>query len=586
MKRRKFITTSSIAATAAGFLPGTILASGLRKNNIPGSNEETYTLFYQPSKLWKDRSQRFSAWSHSITVKDGQLVNAVSIRQFDTNRNIVSPLGLAIAVSDDGVHWREIIDHTCPLEMGLAGYCVRWTGKEFVYFSSERNQGNDRKEYPVVLRQYSSADLKNWQFMGDEYTTRPEEQWYRVRWDELVILEEAGLFYGYITSEPRPEFATDSMGMLKSTDGVKWEVLPPPQFEWRDLPRQHMEVCFCEKIGGKYYLGMGSRAYMGHLGFSVLTFVSDKPTGPFRPDKEALRLCGNTTRDTNWLAKTFHLKEEILLSNWITTTLDKSFPGIFGNGQSIWIGPLKKLVTGTDGHLRIAWWPGNDAARESEVQPDIQNAIFEHPSPAYRKELSAVAYQNSSSILLKAGHDGTIAMIPTKFDFNNGILLEGNLKAIEPHGHITTHWHPAAAGFFFEEGKGKGMLVQMETLGLTRIGMFEYKPEPAFDAFEYSIASWGNTGRGGSYFGLSRFVQEDVIGPIGYAPPCGVTKNIPHKFRLLVKRGMFEIYIDDLYVQTYITGEASGRLGLFAKSGTIEFNDLKIWAMTPDSMGK
>lgn len=35
--------------------------------------------------------------------------------------------------------------------------------------------------------------------------------------------------------------------------------------------------------------------------------------------------------------------------------------------------------------------------------------------------------------------------------------------------------------------------------------------------------------------------------------------------------------------QTYVTGSTSGRLGLFAKSGMIEFRDLQIWAMTPES---
>lgn len=308
------------------------------------TNETPSTLFYQPSLL-ADRSQRFSAWSHSIAVRDGRMFNAVSLQQFGPDGSYIGSLGVAIAESDDGVHWRETDPFTCPLAHGLAGYCLRWTGKEFVYFSSERNQGADHMDYPVVLRQYRSRDLKNWEFMGDEYTTRPDKRWCSCRWDELVILDDGGKFYGYITSEPRPELARDGMGMLESTDGVRWEPLPPPVFEWDGLPSQQMEVCFCEKIGGRYYLGMGSRSYMGHLGFSVMMFVSESPVGPFRPDKETFRLCGSTTRDVNWLAKTLHWRGEILVGNWITTTLDKSFPGIWGNGQSMWIGPLKKLIT-------------------------------------------------------------------------------------------------------------------------------------------------------------------------------------------------------------------------------------------------
>jgi hypothetical protein len=83
--------------------------------------------------------------------------------------------------------------------------------------------------------------------------------------------------------------------------------------------------------------------------------------------------------------------------------------------------------------------------------------------------------------------------------------------------------------------------------------------------------------RGGPYLGVSRFTQEDVVGPQGYAPPCGIKSDTDHSFRLLVKEGMFELYLDDLLVQTYITGNASGRIGLFAKSGPVEFRDIIIW---------
>jgi hypothetical protein len=54
------------------------------------------------------------------------------------------------------------------------------------------------------------------------------------------------------------------------------------------------------------------------------------------------------------LRKVFHFKGELLLSNWITTSLDKSYPGIFGNGKSLWIGPLKKVIVDQDNHLKLA----------------------------------------------------------------------------------------------------------------------------------------------------------------------------------------------------------------------------------------
>jgi hypothetical protein len=538
----------------------------------------TSTLFCQPSLL-RDQGRRFSAWSHSIAFANGKFVNAVAVKEFIDQP---TDMGLAIFESDDGVHWHETAPFTCPLPRAVPGYCWRWDGEAFVYYITERNTGPDRKEYPTVVRQHRSVDLANWEFMGDEFTTRPDNRWYRCRWDELVILDDGENFYGYITSEPRPELARDSMGMLQSSDGVRWEVLPPPVFEWNGLPPQQMEVCLCEKIGDRYYLGMGSRSYMGHLGFSVVMFVSDSPTGPFRPDKGAFRLCGNTTRDTNWLAKTFRRDGEILLSNWITTDRDESFRGIYANGRSLWIGPLKKLIADEDGHARIAWWPRNEAAKTDTLPALARDAVFAHPAEKHRSTLYSFEPRGEDSITMKAGHDGAIAMLPEKLDFTRGVILEGVLRATEPRGPVIgTHWHPAAAGFFFEHSPGKGMLVQMETLGLTRTGIFDFRPEPAFDADEFSLAAFGNVQRGGPYLGLSRFVEEDVIGPLGYAVPCGIRSATPHRFRLLIKNGIWELYLDDRYVQTYITGPTSGRLGLFAKSGPVEFSDLKAWNMTP-----
>jgi hypothetical protein len=75
-----------------------------------------------------------------------------------------------------------------------------------------------------------------------------------------------------------------------------------------------------------------------------------------------------------------------------------------------------------------------------------------------------------------------------------------------------------------------------------------------------------------------RTITRDA-GCKGYAPPCGIFNAALHTFRLLMQNGMWEFYLDDLYVQAYITGPTSGRLGLLAKSGLVVFSDVKIWEM-------
>lgn len=532
-------------------------------------------MFYQPSIIG-DSAQRYSAWSNHIAHTGEKFVCVVPVQRFD---GTPAPMGLAVAESTDGVHWRETQPFACPLDYALAGFCIRWTGHDFVYYSSERNTGPDRETIPLLMRQYRTPDWRALTPMGEAFTTRPDPRWYRCRWDELVVLEDGGLFYGYITSEPRPEFAVDSLGMLRSDDGLAWQVLPPPVFEWEGLPPQQMEVCFCEQAGGRYYLGMGSRCYLGHLGFSVVVFVADQPTGPFRPDQKAFRLCGSTTRDTSWLAKTFRRGDEILFSNWHTTTLDRSYPGIFGNGQSLWIGPLKRFQVDGKGHLRLAWWPGNEAVRGAVLPADLRAWQAIHPVEDRRERWYAFTAPQGDAAALSAGRDGAVLLSPEAFDFDRGLVVEGTVGAAEQRGHIGTHWHAAAAGFYFEHAPGRGMLMQLETLGLTRTGLFEYATAPAFDADEFALAAFGNMDRGGPYQGLSRFTEEDRVGPIGYAPPCGLRNGRTHRFRLLVKGGLFELYLDDLLVQTYVTGPASGRLGLVAKSGAVTFDQLRFHAM-------
>jgi len=122
--------------------------------------------------------------------------------------------------------------------------------------------------------------------------------------------------------------------------------------------------------------------------------------------------------------------------------------------------------------------------------------------------------------------------------------------------------------------------MQLETLGLTRSGSFEYRSRPTFkDNDLKNSAEFIRDRGGGPYLGLSRFDQEDVVGPFGYATPCGIHNGKVHRFRLMISSGIVEVYLDDLFVQTYLTGKTSGRIGLFAKSGKVTFSNLNVWLM-------
>jgi hypothetical protein len=78
----------------------------------------------------------------------------------------------------------------------------------------------------------------------------------------------------------------------------------------------------------------------------------------------------------------------------------------------------------------------------------------------------------------------------------------------------------------------------------------------------------------------SEFAAVDIIGP-QCASVAGIDAGVPHTFRLLVRQGLFELYLNDLLVQTYFLNEHwDGTLGFLAADASAEFAELKAWRMT------
>ena len=64
---------------------------------------------------------------------------------------------------------------------------------------------------------------------------------------------------------------------------------------------------------------------------------------------------------------------------------------------------------------------------------------------------------------------------------------------------------------------------------------------------------------------------------------AGVDAEVPHTFRLLARGELFELYIDDLLVQTYFLNEHwEGGLAFLAADADAEFADLRAHRMTFD----
>lgn len=430
-----------------------------------------------------------------------------------------------LASSTDGVHWKDegtILEERDRAQGSQFYKCfVGRCGDRFIM-----DHGVLRQAGQDTLRFYQSNDLRNWTYIA---STQPDLRWYvrPGRWDHMYVLpkEEAnpsGGFWGYVVAVPRN--GVDLPAMMESADGLKWDVLPPARTEWgRTPPRNHFEYGGCERIGTRYYLIGGAHEYISQ-GYSTYTLTADHPRGPFRPDAEAYRLCGSSTKaaglGVQLLAGWARAKGELLISNSACVP------------SGVWLLPLRKPVLDANGHLHLGWWKRNEAIKGKKL--DLK--------------------KNEIALSKKATIGYEIRWLDDVFDLQKGIVLEGTVRATAPDGegeHRT--------GFVLDEGSNQVMAIQ---LGIGKA-----------DGRETHIGRL-KTQAGGT----TMFHCEDVTGK-GCATVTGMESDRSHTFRLLLRADLFELYIDDLLMQTYVYRPISGRIGIFVRNADVVFRNLTAWTM-------
>ncbi|MHC4157307.1 MAG: hypothetical protein ACYST6_20680 [Planctomycetota bacterium] len=298
-------------------------------------------------------------------------------------------------------------------------------------------------------------------------------------------------------------------------------------------PERDLEYGGCERIGGKYYLIGGAGNYVSK-GYSMYTLVSDGPRGPFIPDIAAYRLCGTTSKTVTWLAAWARAKDELLISNYASFSSDKWRPSML---------PLRKPVVDKGGNLRLGWWKGNEALKGKPLTLEKNTVKL---NTRGKKSHYEIVYLNEA------------------FDLHKGVVLEGRIKArpaaAQGDSDDADSKAKAAAGFVFEEGAKKLVAIQ---LGIGR-------PEDR----ETHIGRLQTSAEG-----KMQFQSEDVTGK-GCATVTGIENGKEHCFRLLVRRGMFELYIDDMLMQTYVYKPGSGKVGFLAHNTNVVFRDVQAWNMS------
>ncbi len=480
-----------------------------------------------------------------------------------------------LAQSEDGVHWHS---EGPVLNDGHAIY------KMYIYETSDgiaMNCGSssqaDRQDNDT-LRYYRSADMKNWAFYSEDH---PDGQWYHTkgRWDHMYVYrDEDGTYYGYPVATPLPE-QRSAWGLRKSKDGIHWETCAPPVIHWGDIPRINcLEVGGVEKIDNKYYFIGGYVGYAGNYGYSLYSFTADSPEGPFTPDKEAFRLCGFDRLEDrlfiqNLAAFARGKDGELLISNAVMA----------GDLTDVWLLPLRKAVVDTNGHLRLGYWHGNDALKgvgipvsastQKLVYADLQptNAIgFGGTATRYKAAdggFSAAVCTPGHSVL----HDRDMLILAdTQLDLENGIIMEctvcaNSSPAYDAVNCTTQNWRPSSVGVYLEEEAednelSRGMIVSLEVGHPYKRYSFVEKIRVDTKDFQRQVI--------------------DTIGE-GCAEVRGIDANRNVHLRLFYRRNMFELYADDLLVQSFVhLGTPTGKIGICLRNAAVEITDWFIYPMT------
>jgi len=453
------------------------------------------------------------------------------------------------AESDDGVHWRDIgaVIEDAPFAICAMG--VNRLGNRFIM--NHGSYGPEGKQN--VIRFWESSDLRTWTYTGKDRDLYPDARWYdeSSRLDCMTVLPvvegERTVYYGY---------ATGPGGFLKSNDGIAWQGMPQPQIDWGGLqpplisPEEGiLEIGGCHEIAGRFYLVGGWFNMMGMSGYGTYTLVGDGPVGPFRPDPVAYRLCGNSLRWVAIWARFCQTDRDVLVNGYM-------YDGFSYETGQTWLPPIKKAVLDEHQHLRLGYWPGNDVLKGTTI--DLARAGTELrlgqesvTSTSCGFQLSAQPEIGSSSSSARTNVPTSIVMLDVPLLIEQGVVVEGTLRANSQNPRTVA----PGIGFYLEETSDEGTAIVLEGLGLTRIGQATLSATASFD--------W-----------------EDVTGP-ACATVTGIVPGKTYRFRLLLRKAMFELYLDDLLVQTFNTThtpEKPGRtpkcLGLLVQNGIGLFENL------------
>jgi hypothetical protein len=263
---------------------------------------------------------------------------------------------ISMATSPDGVYWTE---HGRILEkkrgVTWMGTGSTWKSPDFARDGKFYLNFSEWRGPRQTIFFAESQDLLHWTRLGDEFEFVQDERCYEPngRWDCIwtVPKPDGSGLYGYWTATPKKETG-GRFGFGQTTDGVRWEALPPPEVHGVGGG----EVGAITKIGDRYYMMFGHYPTMR-------TLIADRPEGPFHAAVKNLVLLDKHTYFSRFLPS----PDGLLVNHHCMS-----------RNRGIFFAPLKSAIVDEEGTLRLGWWRGNEKLKHRAIDvqvPDTSAAI-------------------------------------------------------------------------------------------------------------------------------------------------------------------------------------------------------------------
>ncbi len=318
--------------------------------------------------LWPTHKEKFGflPWSNALYYKNGLFYLYTEGGTAEAQKNGGNFDAVVLSTSRDGVFWedRGVAWQNRKGKATSNGIFIAADGRYvmipndnllhggFLGTRPKRPDGTYDSNYLIV-----STDLLKWTRLDANYDSYPDPRWYAItaRWDGPFIFKEGDAYYGYLVARGKNDRFGETMGLVRSKDGLHWEAQPPVVVEGTTSNEPASTI----KIGDTFYLT--TDIHWSRMCSRIL--VSKNVAGPFAVPTKNHVLALNIP----WM-RFFKVGDEVLVSSYMRWWWVPFKPAVTTL-------LLHKAVVDDEGTMRIKWWNGNDKLKGEPVASGKQSPL-------------------------------------------------------------------------------------------------------------------------------------------------------------------------------------------------------------------